>query len=42
VAYALLASLLVRNLGDAMSVSTVENTHRLLGDRVCMILERAV
>lgn len=39
--YALLA-LLVRNLGDAMSVATVKNTHRLLGNGVSMILERAV
>jgi hypothetical protein len=37
-----LLALLVRNLGDAMSVATVENTHRLLRDRVRMILERAV
>ena len=37
-----LLTLLVRNLGDAMSVATVENAHRLLGDRVCVILERAV
>lgn len=37
-----LLTLLIRNLRDTVSVTTIENAHRLLGNRVCMILQRAV
>ena len=37
-----LLALLVRYLGDTMGVAAVKDAHRLLGDGVRVILERAV